>query len=171
MVHSEAGTRIGENITVIRELVNIGNQNIISYHWIPVMFTEAKYQNESHAWPDTYPEGFVLGGNPLRSETLKPNIPNSVNAPPVIFTLDSPGNYTILSMAFIKFDSNDIVGFHGIPLWSKPLQITILPEKYMQNETNTSIQKIPEFPFAIPILLISVISILAFYKMKSSFRM
>lgn len=40
----------------------------------------------------------------------------------------------------------------GVSLWSKPLQITVLPE-----------EKVPEFLFAIPMLLICVISVIVFY--------
>jgi len=49
---------------------------------------------------------------------------------------------------------------------SKPLQITVLPEKYVQNETNSSVSKIPEFPFVIPIFLISVVLVIVFYRIK-----
>ena len=157
-----------ENITVTRGLVNMGTQNIMIYHWNPVILTEAKYDDGSHAWPPGIQGGFVLGANALRNETLKPQIPNSAKTLPVTLTLYYPGNYTVISMAWIKFNSSNAGGFNGMPLWSKPLQITVLPEKYVQNETNSSVSKIPEFPLAIPILLIGIMSILVLYRMKSS---
>ena len=160
--------KIKENITVARGLVNMGNQNVTIYHWNPVILTEAKYDDGNHAWPPDNQGGFVLGANALRNETLKPQILNSVNTLPVTLTLYYPGNYTVISMAWIKFNSSNTGRFNGMPLWSKPLQITVLPEKYVQNETNSSVSKIPEFPLAIPILLIGIMSILVFYRMKSS---
>jgi predicted secreted protein with PEFG-CTERM motif len=42
----------------------------------------------------------------------------------------------------------------------------VLPEKYAQNETGSSMSKIPEFPFAIPILLISIVSAIVFHRIK-----
>lgn len=128
--------KIGEKIIVTSNLINTGTQNIIIYHWTPAISTEVKDENSKIAW--LYGGGFVLGGNPLRDEMLKPNIPNPVNTLPVTFSLDDPGNYTIISMAWIKFDSNDPGDFKGIALWSKPLPITILPEKYHPDTSNMS---------------------------------
>lgn len=53
---------------------------------------------------------------------------------------------------------------------TQPVDPTIFPEKYVQNETDSFTSTIPEFPFAILVLLVSIMSILIFYRMKFSFR-
>jgi hypothetical protein len=69
----------------------------------------------------------------------------------------SPGQYTLRAVGEILGDVNGTCT--GVPLWSQPVDLTVLPE-----------EKVPEFPFTIPILLAGITSILVFYRLKSSFR-
>ncbi len=65
------------------------------------------------------------------------------------------------SPACVKPNTENILIERG---WAKPIQITVLPEKYAQNETDPSTSTAPEFPFTMPILLISIILLIIFYR-------
>jgi len=69
----------------------------------------------------------------------------------------SPGSYTLTAIGQILGDVNGTCT--RVFLWSQPVDLTVLAQ-----------DKVPEFPLAVPILLISIISVIAFYRMKSSFR-
>lgn len=162
---------IGESIVVNSNLLNTGNHNVTIFHWTPAISLELK--NKNGTLVGMVGGGFVLGGNILLNETLKPAIPNPVDimpttlAPPnthiapARFVVSKPGNYTITSVALIRFDQNDTGSFKGIALWSKPLQITVLSEQHVQNET------IPEFSFTIPVLLASITSLIIFHRTRN----
>lgn len=68
-----------------------------------------------------------------------------------------PGSYKLTGLGEILGDVNGTCT--RVFLWSQPIDLTVFPE-----------EKVPEFPLAIPILLIGIMSILVFYRMKSSFR-
>ncbi|MDE1767649.1 MAG: hypothetical protein KGI27_15455, partial [Thaumarchaeota archaeon] len=75
------------------------------------------------------------------------------------------GNYTLISVALFTFNTHtENVNADEI-LWSKPLQITVLPEN-TQTEAYSSMQNSPEFPFVIPVFLASIASLIAFYRIK-----
>ena len=40
-------------------------------------------------------------------------------------------------------------------LWSQPIDLTIFPE-----------EKVPEFPFAVTVLMIGIVSVIVFYRIK-----
>jgi hypothetical protein len=153
--------KLGEEVTVKPYLVNNGNQNVTVYYWKPSIFAHLYQDGQTLSAED----GFIPEDNSLRNQTLLPHIPNSLDTLPFHFlpskaakpnfaTTFWPGNYTIMSKAWIRFDSNESNTFKGIDLWSKPLQITVT------NET------IPEFPFAIPVFLVSITSLIIFYRIK-----
>jgi hypothetical protein len=166
--------KMGEPIIVNSSLFNTGDHNIVIFHWTSGIATELKYNNGTTA--DVIGGNFILAG-PMFEDILKPGIPNPINlvhtttvspnthSSPARFLIDKPGNYTLLSAIWMRFDSNNS-SYIGIALWSKPLQITVLPEQYVQNETVSTIPKIPEFPFAVPVLIIGLVSLLVFYRIK-----
>jgi hypothetical protein len=117
--------KVRETITVIPELTNIGNHTVAISYCGPLFVTliidqHGKIVSPQYAW-----------ACPLidHSMILAPNVSTPGDSYGQIITLDTPGNYTMTSIA----------SFGGIPnttvLWSKPLQITVLPEKYIENQT------------------------------------
>jgi len=117
--------KVRETISVIPELTNIGNHTVaISYcgqlFVTLILDQHGKIVSPQYSWACPLFDHGV---------TLAPNVSTPGDSYGQITTLSAPGNYTLTS----------IVTFGGIPnttvLWSKPLQITILPEKSVQNET------------------------------------
>ncbi len=164
--------KIGENIATSTELINIGNNSVSIAYREPEFFLEIKNQSGNLVWPPHARVGWIpeFGG----TKTLKPGehfsakpwtITQGWNYPPL--RLDAPGNYTVISVGLFKFNTTNIVGvYHPYAVWSKPIQITVLPESYVQNETSPAPPKAPEFPFAIPVLLASIASLIIFYRIK-----
>lgn len=136
----------GETITVIPEVMNLGNQTVNIGYDPPLFSIEVKDQHGKTV-------GLSGGGHLLVNfgMTLKPNMSSPSYAPAGmqkgVFMLTS-GNYSIISMAsfynFTNSTGSDLL------LWSEPTQIAV----------------VPEFPFAIPILLISIVSVIVFYRVK-----
>lgn len=137
--------RIGENITVIPELTNFGTHNVTIGYCGSLFVTLTIDQSGKIVWPQ------YAWACPLfqSSIILTPNSSTPGESSDQIITINTPGNYTVRSIAIFGDTSHN-----SILLWSEPLQITILPEK------------VPEFPVAIPILLISIILAITFYRMK-----
>lgn len=135
--------RIGENITVTPELTSIGDHNVTISYCGPLFVTLTVDQFGKLVSPQ-YSWACPLVGNVM---TLPSNASTSGESYGQNIVLSSPGNYTIMSIA----------SFGNIPsqtvLWSKPIEISV----------------VPEFPFAIPVLLLSITSLIVFYRMK--FRM
>ncbi len=133
----------GEEIIITPELINIGNKSVSVGYLEPEFFLEIKNQAGEVVWLQHTTIGWVpeFAG----TKTLKPGehfgarawttptVPEFDQSP---IRLDAPGNYTAISVATITIDTNtthiDPVGV----LWSKPLQIIVLPEKYVENETS-----------------------------------
>ena len=109
--------KIGENITVIPELTNIGNHNVTIDYCGPLFVTLTIDQFGKIVWPQ-YSWACPLIGHEM---TLVPNVPTPGDSYGQIISLYAPGNYTITSIASFGDISNTTV------LWSKPIQITILP--------------------------------------------
>ncbi|MGI0102892.1 MAG: hypothetical protein ACREA7_09920 [Nitrosotalea sp.] len=131
---------IGENITVVPELTNIGNHNVTIGYCGPLFVTltmnqSGKIVSPQYAW-----------ACPLVSHgiTLEPNISTPGESYGQIITLHTTGNYTIKSIASFGDTSKQII------LWSEPIQIKV----------------VPEFPFAAPVFIISIASLIIFYRMK-----
>ncbi len=155
--------KMGENITINAELINTGNKTVKVAYCEPWVALEIKDQTGNEVWPNSQlaciPEFY--GTKILQPGEHISIQPWGVTSAPYSFLqpkLSIPGNYTVMSVAVLTFDMNPKNLGSVEPLWSEPLQITVLPEK------------VPEFPFAIPILLAGIMSILVFYRMKSSFR-
>lgn len=150
--------KVGENITVHCALVNIGSNAITINHLVPLLQSSVTYENGSAYFPINYPYVLIGGdatiepGNPITDPDCRPS---PGDYPASIVKISTPGTYNVTSFAYFTIHDN-LAPISFEPLWSKPIQITILPEK------------VPEFPFAIPILLISITSLIVFYRMKFS---
>ncbi len=145
---------IGENITVNTELVNVGNKTVEIVHCEPWIALEIKDHIGNEIWPNSQmaciPEFYG-------KQTLQPG--EHISVPPWVVSMLPPkvyasGNYTVLSVAVFAFGTQVNSLSSAEHLWSKPLRITILPEK------------IPEFPFAVSILLASFVSVIVSYRIR-----
>jgi hypothetical protein len=146
----------GEEITIIPQLINIGNKTVEIAYWEPAFFLEIKNQT-GVVWPPyttvayipeyhgikTLKPGEQFGARPWTTPTGPTSYP-----PPII--LSASGNYTVLSVASLTFDTHTERIDSLEPVWSKPLQITV----------------VPEFPLAVPIFLVSIASLIVFYRIK-----
>ena len=117
--------QVGENITVIPEITNAGNRNVTIGYCGQLFVTLTMDKSDKIVSPQ------YSWACPLFSHgvTLPPNSSTTGEGYGQIITLYTPGNYTIKSIASFGDESNPIV------LWSEPIQITILQEKFVQNET------------------------------------
>ena len=136
--------KAGENITVVPEFTSVGNHNVTVGYCGQLFTTLTMDQFGKIVWPQ------YAWACPLFAQgmTLKPNTHTPGESYGQNITLYTPGNYTIVSIASFGYMSKTVV------LWSKPVQIAILPEK------------IPEFPFAIAVFLASITSMIVFYRIK-----
>ena len=119
--------QVGENITVVPELTNAGNRNVTIGYCGQLFVTLTMDKSEKIVSPQ-YSWACPLFDHGV---TLPANSSTTGEGYGQIITLHNPGNYTIRSIASFGGDSNPIV------LWSEPIQITILQEKFVQNETSS----------------------------------
>ncbi len=140
---NETTFKMGENIIVIPELISTGNHNVTISYCGPLFMTVVMDQFGKIVWPQ-YSWACPLFMSDIR---LAPNTPTGEGYDQNI-TLNLPGNYTLRSLASFDGASDSTV------LWSKPLQITVLPEK------------VPEFPFAQIILVLGIISSVVIYRIR-----
>lgn len=133
---------MGENITINTELVNLGNKTVAINYCEPWVVLEIKNQTGDEVWPNTQlaciPEfggtKILQPGEHLNEQpwgfTMQPNVFPSPK-------LSLPGNYTAVSVAVFRFDTHTKNLGSVETLWSKPIQITILPVEQMDNPTNS----------------------------------
>ena len=125
----------GENIFFNTELINIGNKTVDIAYWEPEFFLEIKNQTGNVVWPQSTIVGYIpeYGG----IKTLKPGeqfgarpwtTPTGPMYDPFPIKIYAPGNYTVISLATLTFDTHTQMISSLEPLWSKPLQITVVPE-------------------------------------------
>lgn len=117
--------QVGENITVVPELTNAGNRNVTIGYCGQLFVTLAMDESDKIVSPQ-YSWACPLFG---KGVTLPSNSSTTGEGYGQIIALHTPGNYTIRSIASFGGESNSIV------LWSEPIQITIIQEKYVHNET------------------------------------
>ncbi|MDE1830485.1 MAG: hypothetical protein KGI25_09200 [Thaumarchaeota archaeon] len=117
--------KVGENITVVPELTNIGNHNVTINYCGPLFVTLTMDQSGKIIFP-RYAWGCPLIGYNM---TLVPNLPTSGDSYGQNILLSHAGNYTIISLATFGNIPNAAV------LWSEPTKITIIPEDYVENKT------------------------------------
>lgn len=156
-------------------LVNAGNKDVTIYFpFASVLGIVLNYENGTSV--NLYPYGISSSDNPfnsvqvlawpsLGSTTLKPGqsvVQYTLSLPPDThfnyYRYPPPGNYTLSSVARVIGVVDDKCTM--VYVWSQPIVFTTLSE-----DQSTS-KKIPEFPFAIPILLVSFVSLIVFYRMK-----
>ncbi len=134
--------KVGENITISTELINLGNKNVDIGYWPPMVVLEIKNQDGVVVWPkitrvgilqefygvETIRPGEHLSEKPWGSGNFT-HLPYEMPLP----QLHVPGKYTIVSMALFTFNMTINSQGHKEPtgpttqLWSKPIQITVLP--------------------------------------------
>lgn len=119
--------QVGENITVVPELTNAGNRNVTIGYCGQLFVTLTMDESDKIVSPQ-YSWACPLFG---KGVTLPSNSSTTGEGYGQIIALHTPGNYTIRSIASFGGESNSIV------LWSEPIQITIIQEKYVHNETNS----------------------------------
>lgn len=131
----------GEEITISPELINIGNKTVDIAYWEPEFFLEIKNQS-GIVWPQYATAAYIPEFHGIK--TLKPGeqfgvrpwtTPTGPIFDPPPIRVYAPGNYTVISVTTFTFDTNTNRLNSMEPLWSKPLQITVLPEKYVENKT------------------------------------
>ncbi len=134
--------KVGENITISTELINLGNKSVEIGYWPPLVVLEIKDQKGALVWPENTNLIAFLEINGV--ETIRPGehlsakpwgngnftqMPHEMPLP----QLHVPGKYTVVSMALFTFnmttDSRGHIEPTGLTtqLWSKPVQITVLP--------------------------------------------
>ncbi len=137
--------KMGENITINAQLINMGNKTVEIAYCEPWVALEIKNQTGDEVWPNSQ---VVCIPEFYGTKTLHPGerisiLPWRVTFAPYSFLqpkLSIPGNYTVMSVAILTFDMNPKNIRFVEPLWSKPISISILPEVYLQNETNSTNQ-------------------------------
>ncbi len=135
--------KVGENITISTELINVGNKNVDIGYWPPMVVLEIKNQDGIVVWPKITWIGILQEFYDV--ETIRPwehldEKPWGHNNFTRLFydmplpQLQIPGKYTVVSMALFTFNiTTDSRGHREPignvqPLWSKPIQITVLPK-------------------------------------------
>src|SRR5438445_9297065 len=127
--------KMGERITVHSVLTNVGNKSMsIFYLWNP-FFVVVNDQNGIPVWANG-PNWPPMEYSTNRNQTLKPNESFTSNIPHTDdysnpFELDTPGNYSVYTVADL-YENN---GNPRIFIWSKPIHITVLAEKYSVADT------------------------------------
>lgn len=147
-------------------LTNIGNKTVNVTHPFGYLLSEAVYFQNGTMLPfysyliNNLPYSYGVPEWPdIIGTELKPGQSIMVHEDPisVMSNLSNsplpPGNYTMKVFARVIGDVGGTCT--TVFLWSQPVDLTILPP-----------EKIPEFPFVIPILMISIISVIIFYKVK-----
>lgn len=134
--------KTGENITISTELINVGNKSVDIGYWPPLVVLEIEDQKGALVWPENANFGIlqefygvetIMPGEHLSEKPWgKGNFTHLLYEMPLP-QLHVPGKYTVKSIAYFTFNmTTDNRGHRGPTgltqqLWSKPLQITILP--------------------------------------------
>ena len=133
--------KVGENITISTELINLGSKSVDIGYWPPLVVLEIKDQKGALVWPEntnliafleingveTITPGEHLSAKPWGNGNFT-QMPYEMPLP----QLHVPGKYTIVSMALFTFNMTTDNRGHREPtglttqLWSKPIQITIV---------------------------------------------
>ncbi|CUR52290.1 protein of unknown function [Nitrosotalea devaniterrae] len=134
--------KVGENITISTELINVGDKSVDIGYWPPLVVLEIKDKNGALVWPENTNLMAILEFYGV--ETIRPgehlgekpwghgNFTYLMYKMPLP-QLHVPGKYTVVSMALFTFNMTTDGHGHREPtglttqLWSKPIQITVLP--------------------------------------------
>jgi hypothetical protein len=136
--------KMGENITVHPEMINIGTSPVVVANGMP-LFDIQVYQNGNKVFDSGYSGSQIVGWGFILEPDIAKNDTGTwswnPHATTPVIKLDIPGKYIITSESNIELYDNVEQSSHAIPahpvksLWSQPLQITVLPEKYIENQT------------------------------------
>ena len=159
----EISVKSYEHKTVTFALTNVGNKTVsITHPFIDVLGTVINFENGRSVqkypidqlpisgpipeWP-TFTNNRLEPGQSIIQYFVLPYVD------PLHDEATTPGNYTFTAFARFFGDINGTCQM--VYLWSQPVDLTILPE-----------EKIPEFPFAVPVFVISVTSLIILCRMK-----
>ena len=158
-------------------LTNVGNKTVNVGHPYGYLLFEAVYFKNGTMLPfysylvNNLPYSYGIPEWPDFMKTvLEPGQSIIVNEDPIAFGFHTPlppGNYTMKVFARIIGDMNGTCT--TVFLWSQPVDLTVLQENYTPNETNSSMSKVAEFPFAIIVLIIATFSIVVISRMRHIF--
>lgn len=160
---------VGERYFFVPAISNIGNKtvNIAQFPNVPLTYV-IEYKNGA-LMDNPYPFTLTAAGSMETDDftgTIKLEPGKSIVGNNEIFYANtnanfassiSPGLYTLTAVGGILGDVNGTCTVEL--LLSQPVDLTVLPE-----------EKVPEFPFAIPVMLVGIMSILVFCRVKPSFR-
>lgn len=134
--------KVGENITISTELINLGNKSVDIGYWPPLVVLEIKDQKGALVWPENtnlmiieenYDVETIRSGEHLDEKPWGNGKFTSLMYAMPLPQLHVPGKYTVVSMALFTFNLTTNSQGHREPtglttqLWSKPIQITVLP--------------------------------------------
>lgn len=150
--------KTGETIYIYGQLRNVGTHDVYVSYLGPATSSVLKDQNGKLM--DSFGGAYVLDGGPYGNATLYPNStttlsvwdfprtivgggPWSLQIQPAVLTADEPGTYYIRSMIDFHYRADlNSEQSKEVTLWSKPLQITVLPETYVQNKQPIEITQV-----------------------------
>lgn len=132
--------KMGEPIVVHPEMSNFGDSTVFIANGLPLFHVEVRSENDTKVFDSGYSGMLIVGWG----FTLDPEMTESDNgtwgsypkAGAPVIRIDVPGKYEILSESSISLYRNSHEFYYHssssplLSLWSKPLEITILPEKY-----------------------------------------
>ena len=134
--------KVGENITISTELINLGNKSVDIGYWPPLVVLEIKDQKGTLVWPENTNLGIIEENYGIKTirpgEHLSKKPWGNDNFTYMSYEMPLPqlhvsGKYTVVSMALFTFNMTTDSRGHREPtglttqLWSKPIQITVLP--------------------------------------------
>lgn len=134
--------KVGENITISTELINLGNKIVDIGYWPPMVVLEIKNQDGVVVWPtitrigtlqEFYGIETIRPGEHLSEKPWDNGNFTHISYEMPLPQLHAPGKYTVVSMALFTFNmTTNSQGYReptGLTtqLWSKPIQITVLP--------------------------------------------
>jgi hypothetical protein len=134
--------KVGENITISTELINVGNKSVDIGYWPPLVVLEIEDQKGALVWPENANFGILqefYGVETIRpGEHLNEKPWGNGNFTHLLYEmplpqLHVPGEYIVKSAAYFTFNMTTDNRGHRAPtgltqqLWSKPIQIAVLP--------------------------------------------
>lgn len=141
--------KMGENITIHPQMINIGNSSVFAANGMPLFDIQVVYENGSKFYDSGYSGGDIVGAG----FTIKPGMiindtgswgPYPGATAPVI-KINTPGKYKIFSESNIQVYGDikqwSTPNYPVESLWSKPIEIIVLPEKYVQNTINSMLSQ------------------------------
>ncbi|MGI0046521.1 MAG: cupredoxin domain-containing protein [Nitrosotalea sp.] len=125
-------------------MINIVGSSVFVANGLPLFHIEVRSENGTKVFDSGYSGMLIVGWG----FTLNPGMTESDNgtwstypkAGAPVMRIDAPGRYEILSESNISLYANSHEFYHNtsasplLSLWSRPLEITVLPEKYVPSK-------------------------------------